>query len=294
VTDVHVLTPPRRLRIVHRTGYRYRAPVVASYNEARMTPLTTAQQVTLEARIEAEPMTWTRAYWDYWGTQVTAFDVLAPHEELTVVSSSLVETHPAPDRGGSTAPATSVGWDALSDPALVDVQHEFLTQTSWTEPVEEIVGLARDAAGERPPDAAARAVCERIGGLMTYVPGATSVTSRARDAWASREGVCQDFAHVTLGALRALGIPARYVSGYLHPRPDAALGETVEGQSHAWVEWWAGDWIGYDTTHTAPAGEDHVVVARGRDYGDVPPLKGVYAGTSASQLFVSVEVTRLA
>ncbi|MGZ4625918.1 MAG: transglutaminase domain-containing protein [Kineosporiaceae bacterium] len=89
------------------------------------------------------------------------------------------------------------------------------------------------------------------------------------------------------------GSPARYVSGYLHPRPDADLGEAVEGQGHAWVEWWAGDWIGFDTTHNGPAGEEHVVVARGRDYGDVPPLKGVSAGTSASELFVSVEVTRL-
>jgi transglutaminase-like putative cysteine protease len=111
--------------------------------------------------------------------------------------------------------------------------------------------------------------------------------------WQTKQGVCQDFAHLTLGALRSLGIPARYVSGYLHPRPDAALGETVEGQSHAWVEWWAGEWVPYDSTHSGPIGEDHVLVARGRDYGDVSPLTGVYAGAAASELFVTVEVTRL-
>lgn len=293
MTDLPALGGPRRLRIVHRTGYRYGAPVVASYNEARMTPLTTPQQVTLESRVEVEPVTWTHTYWDYWGTQVTAFDVLAPHVELTVVSRSLVETYPMPDAPAPAASATAVDWDVLRDRAVVDAQHDYLTQTSWTDPVQEIVDVARDAAGGQPPDAAARAVCERLGGLLTYAPGSTSVTSRARDAWANREGVCQDFAHVTLGALRALGIPARYVSGYLHPRPDADLGEAVEGQGHAWVEWWAGDWVGFDTTHNGPAGEEHVVVARGRDYGDVPPLKGVYAGKSASELFVSVEVTRL-
>jgi transglutaminase-like putative cysteine protease len=287
VTAVLRTAAPRRLRVVHRTGYRYAAPVVASYNEARMTPLTTPQQVTLEARVEVDPVTWTSTHWDYWGTQVTAFEVLEPHEELTVVSSSLVETYPP------SPPPEPVGWDSLRGDAVLDTHHEFLTQTSWTQPPDEVVALARDAAGGLPPADAARAVCGELASLVTYVPGSTSVTSRAEDAWAHRKGVCQDFAHLTLGALRTLGVPARYVSGYLHPRPDAELGETLEGQGHAWVEWWAGDWTGFDTTHDEFAGEDHVLVARGRDYGDVPPLKGVYAGTSASQLFVSVEVTRL-
>jgi transglutaminase-like putative cysteine protease len=94
--------------------------------------------------------------------------------------------------------------------------------------------------------------------------------------------------------LRGVGIPARYVSGYLHPRADAQIGETVEGQSHAWVEWWCGGWEGYDPTNGAATGPRHVVVARGRDYADVPPLKGIYHGAPSSYLGVTVEVTRLA
>ena len=94
--------------------------------------------------------------------------------------------------------------------------------------------------------------------------------------------------------MRTLGIPARYVSGYLHPKASAEIGETVQGESHAWIEWWAGEWVAYDPTSLRPAGQDHVVVARGRDYTDVTPLKGIFAGrTSSSELYVSVDVTRL-
>jgi transglutaminase-like putative cysteine protease len=93
--------------------------------------------------------------------------------------------------------------------------------------------------------------------------------------------------------LRALGLAARYVSGYLHPRPSAAIGESVVGQSHAWVEWWAGRWTAYDPTNGVPVGERHVVVGRGREYGDVPPLKGVYAGPKSTGQAVEVSITRL-
>ncbi len=277
-----------RLRVVHRTGFHYEAPVPASYNEARMTPLTTAGQARLDSRIEVEPVTWTHSYQDYWGTQVTAFDVLTPHADLTVVSNSTVEVfapHP---------PRQQIGWDVLARDDVRDAQVEALTQSEWTRPQEQVLALARDAAGDLPPDAAARAVCARIFEQVDYVPGSTSVHTNAAQVWQARQGVCQDYAHLVLGALRGLGIPARYVSGYLHPLPDAEVGEPVAGQSHAWVEWWAGEWIGFDPTHDAPVGQDHVVVARARDYSDVTPLKGVYAGAASSQLFVSVEVTRLA
>ena len=97
---------------------------------------------------------------------------------------------------------------------------------------------------------------------------------------------------MALGALRSVGIPARYVSGYLHPKPQAAIGETVTGESHAWVEWFCGDWRGYDPTNLIDIGDRHVGVGRGRDYNDIAPLRGVYAGSGGSQLFVKVEITR--
>jgi transglutaminase-like putative cysteine protease len=278
----------QRLRIVHRTGFRYDGVVTTSYNEARMTPVSTGAQTVLAARVTVEPVSWTYTYRDYWDTQVTAFDVVVPHRELAVVSSSTVEVVPA------LSASRGLGWEAVRSGDVADAQVEHLVQTPATEPPEEVAALARDAAGDLPPDAAARAVCERLRDHLEYVPGSTQVTTRAVEVWENRKGVCQDFAHVSLGALRGLGIPARYVSGYLHPKASAEVGETIEGESHAWIEWWAGEWIGFDPTSLTSAGIDHVLVARGRDYTDVTPLKGIYAGPTGSSLFVSVQVTRLA
>jgi transglutaminase-like putative cysteine protease len=278
----------KRLKIVHRTGFRYDGTVAASYNEARMTPLNSGAQTVLAAKVTVEPVTWTFGYKDYWDTQVTAFDVLVPHSELAVVSSSTVEVHvPALASHG-------IGWGALSVADTTDATCEYLPQTASTTPHEEVVELARDAAGDLPPDSAAHAVCERLRAELEYVPGSTAVTTDAVEVWEDRRGVCQDFAHLTIGALRTLGIPARYVSGYLHPKASAEIGETIQGETHAWIEWWAGDWVAFDPTSLILAGQDHVLVARGRDYTDVTPLKGIYAGsTTSSELYVSVDVTRL-
>src|SRR5581483_704123 len=109
-------------------------------------------------------------------------------------------------------------------------------------------------------------------------------------------GVCQDFAHLTLALLRAMGLPARYCSGYVHPNGsgDARLGETVEGESHAWIDVWTGEWQGFDPTAGIPVGAHHVLVARGRDYADVPPIKGIFHGGPTARLDVTVSLTRLA
>jgi transglutaminase-like putative cysteine protease len=144
------------------------------------------------------------------------------------------------------------------------------------------------------PCAAAEAVALWVRENVAYVPGSTGVQTSAQEAWDLRKGVCQDIAHLTVGLLRAHGIPARYVSGYLHPKVEAEIGETVAGQSHAWVEWWCGDWVGHDPTNGVTVGPRHVTVARGRDYDDVPPLKGVYHGAPSQHLGVTVEIPRLA
>ncbi len=105
-------------------------------------------------------------------------------------------------------------------------------------------------------------------------------------------GVCQDYSHTLLSLLRSMGIPARYVSGYLHDEEEAP-GRTVIGESHAWIEVWNGGWEAYDPTNDRSVGSAHVVVARGRDYADVPPLKGIYAGGVSESLGVTVEITQL-
>ena len=183
-------------------------------------------------------------------------------------------------------------WDTLHGPRFQDLLSEYLSVSEVTEPTEELADFATEAAGRLEPDATARAICDYLSGQMKYVPGATTVNTPARDAWETRSGVCQDFAHLVIGALRHVGIPARYVSGYLHPKRDAAIGETVTGESHAWVEWWTGDWFGFDPTNDREVGDKHVIVARAREYRDIPPLTGVVAGNTAS-LDVQVHVTQV-
>ncbi|MFI5916148.1 transglutaminase domain-containing protein [Dactylosporangium sp. NPDC051541] len=277
-----------RLKIRHVTGYKYAGPVSASYNEARLTPLTLPWQTTLFSQVEVTPGATTYRYHDYWATQVTAFDLHRPHQQLRVVSSSLVEVTPPP------APAFFLGWANLDTDAVVDAHAEFLASSRLTAVAPELVEQVWSAAGSSDPTESAEAVSHWVREQVAYVPGSTGVQTSAQEAWDLRKGVCQDIAHLTVGLLRARGIPARYVSGYLHPKVEAEVGETVAGQSHAWVEWWAGEWTGFDPTNGVAVGPRHVVVARGRDYDDVPPLRGVYHGAPSKHLGVTVEITRLA
>jgi len=280
-----------RLKIKHTTGFTYGGRVGASYNEARMSPRNEPHQAVLDARVEVWPPARTYRYEDYWGTVVTAFDVHSAHERLEVTASTTVETLPP---GDLLPPSGGASWAELAVPETVDRWHELLLPTPRTALDSELTALAEAVRAEHAtPHAAALAVCERVRSEVEYVAGSTGVQTDAVQAWRQRKGVCQDISHLTAGLLKAMGVPARYVSGYLHPTPGAAIGETVVGQSHAWVEWWAGRWTAFDPTNGVPVGERHVVVGRGREYGDVPPLKGVYNGPPNTGQGVAVEITRL-
>jgi transglutaminase-like putative cysteine protease len=278
-----------RIRIVHRTGFTYEQPATASYNEARMLPHSGGEQFVLQAGLDIRPGATQHSYLDYWGTRVSTFEVLTPHRELSVTATSLVEVRPSPLH------RTELDWAELAGAAQGTVTLvEASTLSAATTPPSEVAALAGEIAAEGAPvGETALEICRAVGSSMEYVRGVTGVHSTAAEAWGERKGVCQDIAHVALGALRSVGIPARYVSGYLHPDAGAAVGQTVIGESHAWVEWYAGEWRGYDPTNLAEVGELHVLVGRGRDYSDVSPLRGVYAGPGASELFVSVEITRV-
>jgi transglutaminase-like putative cysteine protease len=276
-----------RLRIRHLTGFSYAGEAVASYNEARMLPAHTEGQYVLSSHLRIEPVAASHEYVDYWGTRVSSFEVLLPHRQLSLTATSLVEVRPV------AHPDTSMGWDDLARVAGATAPFvEHLEQTPLTTPPDDLIALAAEARGSAAPCEAALAICRAVGGAVSYLPGVTNVKTTAAESWAARAGVCQDIAHVTIGALRSAGIPARYVSGYLHPKPSAELRETIVGESHAWVEYFCGTWHGYDPTNLIDIGERHVVVGQGRDYRDVPPLRGVYAGSGASSLFVTVEITR--
>ncbi|WP_084126884.1 transglutaminase family protein [Demequina sp. NBRC 110054] len=275
------------LRIEHRTRFTYGSEIVSSYNEARLTPAWLPRQRVLDSKVEIEPSTWRTTYRDYWETDVVAFEVLQPHAALTVVGTSIVEVSPLRAR------EERVSWGDIQGPRFQDLLCEYLGNTPTTEPTEELAAFAEDAAGRLSPDLTARSICDMLHERIAYVPGATSVHTPATDAWEKKSGVCQDLAHLAIGALRHVGIPARYVSGYLHPKRDAEIGESVAGESHAWVEWWTGDWHGFDPTNDREVSDHHVIVGRGREYRDVPPLTGVVAGETTG-LDVRVTVTQTA
>lgn len=278
----------KRLNIEHTTGYSYEGDVAASFNEVRMLPGTTDSQFVLTSSLDISPATPVNSYIDYFGTRVSVFDVRSRHSELEITARSLVEVRPRP------LEHFDLTWDRLRRDAARSVETvEQLVQSERTQPHPEVVDIAKSIAGRHTdPGRAAHDIALAIGDAVEYVTGVTGVHSEASEAWEARKGVCQDMAHILIGALRAVHIPARYVSGYLHPKPQPEVGVPVAGESHAWVEWFAGEWQGFDPTNNIEIGDRHVLVGRGRDYSDIPPLRGVYAGAFRSKLNVEVTITR--
>lgn len=278
-----------RIGISHVTGYSYERPVSSSYNEARITPISNDRQLALESTVVVSPPASVYRYWDWWGTLVHSFDLHEPHDELVVTGSSIVETS-----GPVSPPASPVSWAGLAEESIRDRYAELLAPSRYVPLDADIADLARDLGDEIEPVEVCAAVIVLVRDRMRYERGMTTVSTRAGDALRIGSGVCQDFAHVALALLRARGIPARYVSGYLHPSADAQPGQSTAGQSHAWVEAWVGDWLPFDPTNGGPVGDRHVVVGRARDYADLAPLNGIFHGGPAKALGVTVELTRLA
>jgi transglutaminase-like putative cysteine protease len=273
-----------RLRIEHVTNFVYSAPARASYNEVRQTPLSNGHQTTLEAAVTTAPSVAHNSYSDYWGTHVVYFNVDAPHEHLTIRSRALVETRRA-------AYPADLSWSDVD--AQADRLYQYLVPSRYTAASPSL----RDAAlalRTSTPRGTVRAVSDWVNGTLDYVSGVTSVHTSAAEAFDAGRGVCQDFAHLAIAVLRAAGVPTRYVSGYLHPDQHGETGEATTGESQAWVEAWLGGWWGLDPTNATQIGERHVSVARGRDYADVAPVKGVFAGRAQHSTDVAVSITRVA
>src|SRR3982074_496814 len=277
-----------RLRVVHSTGYAYKSPVTASFNEARLTPRSDSRQNVILNRVETVPATRSYRHVGYGGTPGTALHLHAPHTELEATSSSVVET----DRGDM--PEHKATWDDLGAEAVIDRFDEVLNASHYTPNSKRIRRVGERIAKYHDPQEAVTAAANWVHSELEYVPGTTGVHSSGLDAHREGKGVCQDFAHLTLILLRSMGIPSRYVSGYLHPKRKAVIGDTIDGQSHAWVQAWTGGWWNYDPTNDADINEQYISVGVGRDYSDVTPLKGIYSGEGSTDLEVVVEITRLA
>jgi transglutaminase-like putative cysteine protease len=262
-----------RLRVEHTTVYAYDAPVAEGYTELRLRPREGGGQRCLGFSLLTEPLAQVHTYKDRYGNEVQHFDLLASLEKLVVSARSEVETS-----------------SALQDPerelGLLD-RVDFLSPTACAPFTEEILALAEPCRVEQDAFAAAARVLWTVRRHLRYESGTTDVTTNAAEALQRGVGVCQDFAHLMIAACRAVGVPARYVSGYIH-----APGSASAAASHAWVDVFAErqGWLSLDPTHDRAQGEEHVRVAVGRDYDDVPPTRGVFKGDAREALAVSVRI----
>ena len=215
----------------------------ASYNELRLTPRTELRQTALETKVVTMPRRPQYSYLDYWGTHVVAFNVDRGHEVLTITGNSLVDTQTFRPSRRTARGRTS------ADATMTMADH--LAHNLYTAPGPELSDIAAGPAhGPAARDGAAHH--EHTHESLRYVRGVTSVHTSADEAYADGAGVCQDFAHLALALTKSVGLPSRYVSGYFHPDGDAAIGEEIAGESHAWVEVWTGRWWAYDPTNDLP------------------------------------------
>ena len=282
----------------HRTTYRYEEPVGFARCVLRLTPRTSATQTVLSNAIAVAPRpSSSRDGTGPFGEKTRTVLIDTPHTTLTIEATSRVDVHapPLPDAGASQ-PWEAVRAEAFENPSLdPDGPATFLYPTRRAPIAPPITEYARRSFPTgRPVVEAAAELMTRIRKEFTYDPEATTVATPALDAFTARHGVCQDFAHVMISGLKGLGLPAAYVSGYLRTIPPPGQ-PRLEGAdaTHAWVSLWCGDasgWIGFDPTNALLVQNDHIVLAVGRDYGDVAPIDGIILAPGEQTLKVEVDV----
>jgi transglutaminase-like putative cysteine protease len=267
-----------RLRIEHRTQFRYSDLVTEMHTEVRLRPSNSGGQSVRSFLLESEPNCLIMGYRDRFGNDVRHFSYPQAHTALAVTSVSEVET-------------AATYSDPERELSPMDM-HDFQTHTRYAPDgalLREFLAQTGVHATSDRSSATALALMSAIHARFTYEPGATNVHTSAEDALDLQRGVCQDFAHVLIAACRALKIPARYVSGYLY---SARVAERDDAASHAWVDVFTSDagWLSLDPTHNCAQNERYVRLGIGRDYADVPPTRGTYKGAGKEMLEVKVNV----
>ena len=267
-----------KLEIVHITRYHYTGPIAETAMEVRLRPMDGNGQRCRDFQLELSHAIEPRSYVDGYGNHVHYFNLVRPHSGMSVVSRSVVET----------------GLPRQTEPGE-DLVQDFLRFRSPVKDVDGVRDLARRHAITDPasPESVENALDELTAAIsreFTYDKAVTNVYSAVDDVLALRAGVCQDFAHLFIAIARAMGVPARYVSGYIH-----SPGEKATTASHAWAEAWipGSGWAGFDATHPVRTTEHHVRLAVGRDYTDAAPTRGVYVGSATGTMSISVKTTAL-
>ena len=292
----------RQYEVRHRTTYSYEEYVTDSFGRALLQPRETAQQQIVEHAVEITPEPHILTdHVDHFGNHSSFYEVRTPHTSLEVSKRSIVEIEwPAPDMERLDAWTVAEAAEAIADGERVDRAEaaQYLLPSSLVDITAEVTAYAAGILPpERPFGSALVALYADIYRDFTYTKGATSVKTTLPELLAGRQGVCQDFAHLAVGCLRAVGIPGRYVSGYIETQPPP--GEVkLEGAdaSHAWVSAMTpdGDWVDLDPTNNHFADSRYIVTGWGRDFRDVSPLKGIiFSEGSGSSLDVGVDVIRL-
>ena len=276
--------------IRHLTRFRYKDPVSESIMETRMHPRSDHSQHCLSFSLSVSPRCRVFSYRDHYGNIVQHFDIPGDHDQLVIVAESLVEQQVQMDVPAFLAPDA---WNALDAMVTEGDYGEMLLPSTFAIPTPALLEMARKLNVVRRDDPlmVVHELNKSIYDYFEYVPRSTRVDSPIDEAIATHRGVCQDFAHTMIALLRHIGIPARYVSGYLY-RSREDHDRSTPDASHAWVEVLLPhlNWVGFDPTNDLIAFNRHIRTAVGRDYADVPPTHGVFRGKTESELYVAVQV----
>ena len=291
-----------KYRIQHITEYLYASPVSHCYNLAHLVPRTTLRQTCLQSAIQVQPYTAASAQrQDYFGNQSYHFEIQRPHKKLVIEATSIVITEPqhtSPELDFGTSCSDVLRMLAVAKDPDTLFAREFLLDSPMIQASQALRDYAAPSfSPERPLLSAVMELTQRIFREFSYCPEATTVATPLAEVLANKKGVCQDFAHLQIGCLRALGYPAKYISGYIETLPPPGQQKLVGADaSHAWISVYSPreGWIEFDPTNNCIAGEQHIITAWGRDYFDVTPLRGViFGGGKAPVMNVSVDVARL-
>jgi transglutaminase-like putative cysteine protease len=276
----------------HVTTFRYEPAVRESVMEVRLQPRSEANQRCLSFHLDVHPAANITQYRDFTGNIVHHFDIAGSHKEVKVTAQSTVQLQAVP----APRPSEAGDWADLDALTAGDDYWEMMLPSEFAHSSEALDQLSNELKCERRvgPLELLTELNEQIYTLFSYVPNSTKVDSPIDEALLTREGVCQDFAHIMIALLRPLRVPCRYVSGYLfHQEENGHKDRSLEGASHAWVEALVPrlGWTAFDPTNNLIGGDRHIRVAIGRDYADVPPTRGVYKGEAHSELSVAVTVS---